>query len=194
MSEQVDFYGKIAKDIGCSRQEAKRFWIAAMHSGGASHPLVTQTQFQKVAQFHRKYRLEYEGKPRELDDELALFRIGFMLEELAEYCSASGFEELSLQLVEVIGEITSPSDRGAKRRTGEHNFHDQLDALVDLSYVVNGTAYLQGFDFDAAFQTVHEANMKKIRTERPEDSKRGSKYDVVKPHNWSPPDLKEFLE
>lgn len=192
MSEQVDFYGKIAKDIGCSRQEAKRFWIAAMHSGGASHPLVTQTQFQKVAQFHRKYRLEYEGKPRELDDELALFRIGFMLEELAEYCVASGYKKLGNDLSDLHGMLKNRETPHSFRGSGR-NFHDQLDALVDLSYVVNGTAYLQGFDFDAAFQTVHEANMKKIRTERPEDSKRGSKYDVVKPHNWSPPDLTEFL-
>ena len=63
----------------------------------------------------------------------------------------------------------------------------QLDALIDLVYVAMGTAYFEGFDFDAAFQEVHRCNMKKIRksTDR-------SKWDVVKPEGWTPPNIKEY--
>lgn len=154
-----------------------------------------KTALEQVAEFHKKFGLAYSGKPRELNTELALFRIGFMLEELAEYCSASGFMRLGLELEDLIGRIKTNESliawRGPK---ADNNFHDQLDALVDLSYVLHGTAYLQGFNLDGAFEKVHKANMKKIRTERPEDSKRGSKYDVVKPEGWVAPDLSEFLK
>lgn len=64
----------------------------------------------------------------------------------------------------------------------------QLDALVDLVYVALGTAYYEGFKFNEAFAEVHGCNMKKIQkaTER-------SKWDVVKPDGWQPPQLKEFI-
>jgi len=68
-----------------------------------------------------------------------------------------------------------------------------LDALVDLTYVVLGTAYLHGFDFNEAFRRVHEANMKKVRAEAKTDSKRGTAYDVVKPEGWTPPDLGDLV-
>lgn len=64
----------------------------------------------------------------------------------------------------------------------------QLDALVDLVYVALGTAYYEGFDFDGAFDEVHNCNMKKIQkaTER-------SKWDVVKPDGWQPPNIKDYI-
>lgn len=70
---------------------------------------------------------------------------------------------------------------------------NQLDALVDLVYVAIGTAYLQGFDFNEAWRRVHEANMKKVRVDRAENSKRGSTFDVVKPEGWTAPDLSDLV-
>ncbi len=70
----------------------------------------------------------------------------------------------------------------------------QLDALVDLMYVLLGTSYLQGFDLKEAWNRVHAANMTKIRTERADDSKRGSVYDVVKPEGFRPPDLSDLVD
>ena len=60
----------------------------------------------------------------------------------------------------------------------------RLDALVDLMYVVLGTAYLHGFPFEEAWRRVHEANMKKIRKESDR-----STFDVVKPKGWKAPQL-----
>jgi predicted HAD superfamily Cof-like phosphohydrolase len=68
------------------------------------------------------------------------------------------------------------------------NKADQLDALVDLVYVVMGTAYLQGFDFKEAWDRVHKANMAKIRGA----SKRSEGYDVIKPEGWTAPDLRDL--
>lgn len=189
-----DFYTELSEKTGMPRDQVKEFWNAALACGATNHPQIKESSFQKVAQFHRKFGLAYEGAPRELDRDTALFRIAFKLEELAEYCSASGFERLGIELDELIFRVKSNRDQIAwKGPVEDNNFHDQLDALVDQLYIIYGTAYLQGFDIDAAFQKVHEANMKKIRTEREEDSKRGSKFDVVKPEGWSPPDLTEFL-
>jgi predicted HAD superfamily Cof-like phosphohydrolase len=65
---------------------------------------------------------------------------------------------------------------------------DKLDALVDLAYVLLGTAHLHGYNFREAWRRVHEANMKKVRVERASDSKRGSAFDVIKPPGWTAPD------
>ncbi len=64
---------------------------------------------------------------------------------------------------------------------------DVLDALVDLVYVVMGTAYLQGFDFQAAWDRVHAANMAKVRG--PSDR---SEFDIIKPEGWTAPDLSDL--
>jgi len=65
----------------------------------------------------------------------------------------------------------------------------KLDALVDLVYVALGTAHLHGFDFDAAWDRVHRANMQKIRG----PSVRSGEYDVIKPAGWVAPDLRDLV-
>lgn len=69
-----------------------------------------------------------------------------------------------------------------------------LDALVDLVYVALGTAYMHGFDFNEAFRRVHEANMRKERATRPEQSKRCSALDIIKPEGWEPAYLGDLVE
>jgi predicted HAD superfamily Cof-like phosphohydrolase len=70
----------------------------------------------------------------------------------------------------------------------------KLDALVDLMYVLLGTAYLHGFNrFVEAWTRVHKANMQKVRAERVDQSTRQSIYDVVKPAGWTPPRLDDLV-
>lgn len=73
------------------------------------------------------------------------------------------------------------------------SLEDKFDALIDLAYVLYGTAHLHGFNFPEGWRRVHSANMKKVRVEREEDSKRGSRYDVVKPKGWTPPSLSDLV-
>lgn len=132
-----------------------------------------------IREFHEKFGLEYDGPPRALPDAFREFRINFNQEEALEYQQSSrkaafmrtqdDFEQYTIAL------------------------EDSLDALVDLTYVVLGAAYLHGFDFEEAWRRVHEANMAKVRTEREEDSKRGSSFDVVKPEGWQPPDHTDLV-
>ena len=120
--------------------------------------------FGDIRKFHEKFGLDYNGPPRALPDDLEEFRIKFMQEELDEY------------------------------KDPENGLAHKLDALVDLVYVALGTAYLAGFPFNEAWSRVHEANMKKVKALRPEDSKRGSVHDVVKPPGWAPPSLSDLVK
>lgn len=148
------------------------------------------SDFEKVGEFHRKMRLDYVrleslcvepdgfahvtrlsepngAGPRQLSREAIDFRHKFMQEELDEFLEAV--------------------DAGDEAKA--------LDALVDLSYVVLGTAHLMGFPWPEAFAAVHEANMQKERATGAGDprSTRGHALDVVKPKNWKAPDIAGLL-
>jgi len=119
-----------------------------------------------IKDFHTKFGLEnLDPEPKLLEDDLFNFRKDFLLEELDE-----------LVVAHMAG-----------------NLEGAADALVDLVYVALGTAYLMGIPFEACWQEVHWANMRKERAESAEDSKRGSEFDVVKPDGWEPPDLRPLL-
>lgn len=115
-----------------------------------------------IAEFHRKFGLEYVGHPRFLPEDIRQFRFDFMSEELTEYDNSG------------------------------NDLEQQFDALIDLVYVALGTAHLHGFDFREGWRRVHEANMRKVRCERPGDSLRGSTWDVIKPPGWTAPSLKDL--
>lgn len=139
-----------------------------------------QTLFADIAAFHEKFGLEYGGPARTLPEELGKFRIGFMAEELGEYCMDEEHIKVVVDYIKTRPSQDVPLDK-------------QLDALVDLVYVALGTAYMQGFNFNEAWRRVHAANMKKVRAERAVDSARGSTYDVVKPPGWVAPDLSDLV-
>ena len=137
-----------------------------------------------VVKFHTKMKISHEGESspkmekgvpivRHLPQELHEARIGFIEEELREYCQAY-----------VDGEL-----------------EPALDALVDLIYVVLGTAHLHGFTpelFDEAWKRVQRANMTKLPgVDHPELLKdRGfdmNGTDVVKPDDWEAPTFADLL-
>lgn len=123
--------------------------------------------FKDICTFHRTFKLTYDGPARQLPDDLKEFRIKFMHEELAEYEKASADGDLE----------------------------GMLDALVDLVYVAMGTAYLQGFPFEEAWDEVQRANMRKVKAgPNGEGSKRGNPNDVVKPEGWTAPDIAAVLQ
>lgn len=132
-----------------------------------------------IADFHTRYGLEYAGAPRALPDDLFVFRVLFMGEELEEY---AGLPKGSLVRV-----LKGLLDAQPVQKDSLQLRENQFDALLDLVYVTMGTAYLQGFNWAEGWRRVQRANMSKVRVERVEDSKRGSQFDVVKPEGWKPP-------
>lgn len=123
---------------------------------------------EAVREFQRKFNQGYAGPPRELPASVASLRKKLTLEE-------------STELVLAI-------DRG--------ELDEQLDALVDLLYVLIGTAVQLGVDrvLAEAFWRVHQANMKKVLVPSRLESKRDSAWDIVKPEGWSKPDLSDLVK
>lgn len=145
---------------------------------------MTKTHMEDIAEFHRKFGLGYEGKPRALPKDLSDFRLGFKEEELREYRDATKVASLELSL--------DNPDPGIITTCLE----DQLDGLVDLVYVILGTAYLHGYElrWQEAWDRVHRANMNKIRATNASQSARGSIHDVVKPQGWTKPRHNDLVE
>ena len=93
-------------------------------------------------------------------DRLIKFRLEFLKEELAEY-------EKAVLEGDAVG---------------------QIDALVDLEYVLLGNAYLSGFDsYDKHFDAVHNANMRKEKGLKPGREASGG-FDAIKPEGWIGPE------
>lgn len=153
-----------------------------------------QSFYTDIQDFHVKFELHYDGKSRELEPDMGLFRIGFMIEELAEYTANSGYPNLARALNEIHEHVKNGERWMLKRNEGGRNLEQQFDGLIDLTYVALGTAYLHGFQFDEGWKRVHAANMSKVRVENVQDSTRKSKFDVVKPKGWVPPTLSDLLE
>ncbi len=118
-----------------------------------------------IHDFHHKFGLTPSPVPSLLHPDLMSFREKFLQEELAE----------TLQAYQ------------------EGNLEKTFDGLIDLVYVALGTAYLMGLPFNRGWSEVHRANMRKVRAEKPGDSKRNSSFDVIKPEGWLPPDLSKLL-
>lgn len=153
-----------------------------------------------VHDFHAKFGLDslQPGSPQHIaDGELVLMRANFMLEELFEYAQAVGLE---LTVTEESVEFTKAEPFGNEPVL--RDLEKALDGLVDLAYVLAGTALLHGFGnkhelgktiIGEAWQRVHNANMRKIRATSAEESKRKSGFDVVKPEGWQPPKLHDLV-
>jgi predicted HAD superfamily Cof-like phosphohydrolase len=126
--------------------------------------------FKDVGEFHVKFGLPRfgDGRPPEfLTEDLLTFRLGFMLEELSEFCAAHSRKDMA----------------------------GCLDALNDLKYVLDGTAHFMALPLDEGHAEVHRKNMQKVSVESADDprSKRNHKFDIVKPEGWTPPDHNEAL-
>jgi predicted HAD superfamily Cof-like phosphohydrolase len=128
------------------------------------------TNFHDVGEFHARFGLPRvngsNGEPRAWDEDLLAFRLRFLTEELEEF--AAGLNERD---------------------------HAQVfDALLDPVYVAMGTAHLLGYPWQEGWEAVQRANLQKVRAAADgSDSKRDSRWDVVKPRGWRPPDITAIL-
>jgi predicted HAD superfamily Cof-like phosphohydrolase len=123
-----------------------------------------------VGVFHERFGLDnttgHPPGPREVTKEWLAFRVKFIREELEEFeCAA----------------ITD--DHAA-----------MFDALLDISYVVFGTAHGLGYPWQDGWDAVQAANMLKQRATSPEQSVRGGTFDIIKPPGWTPPDIAGILK
>jgi predicted HAD superfamily Cof-like phosphohydrolase len=69
---------------------------------------------------------------------------------------------------------------------------EQLDACMDMIWVILGFCHMKGYDVQGAWDEVARSNTAKInpntgKVDKREDGK------VLKPVGWTPPDLKKFI-
>jgi len=110
-----------------------------------------------VADFHLEVlQLTATESPTLLSQEFCMERFRFMSEEIEEFVDAG-----------IKGDMVGVAD-----------------ALADVIYVALGTAYQMGLPFQAIWDHVHRANMRKVRGE----TKRGNSVDARKPEDWISPE------
>jgi len=70
---------------------------------------------------------------------------------------------------------------------------EQLDACMDMIWVILGYCYMKGFNVKGAWDEVSRSNLSKIN---PETGKVFKRQDgkVLKPDGWTPPQLEQFTE
>jgi predicted HAD superfamily Cof-like phosphohydrolase len=124
--------------------------------------------YNDVGSFHKKFDLPVAGgAPHIVPHRIALFRLMFLQEELMEL--TKGVMKDDLPAI--------------------------ADALVDLVYVALGTAHYYGLPWEALWDEVQRANMKKERAAADgSNSSRENGLDVIKPKGWEPPDISGILD
>lgn len=151
--------------------------------------LLNPDVFYDIVEFHEKFDLEYNGDPRNLEPWLQAFREKFILEEFTEFMRAVSDEHAILQDVYLnFAEPEAPLIHEELTRAREQ----QLDAVVDLIYVLLGYAYLRGWYVPEAWRRVHAKNLLKERV-APDHPRARSPWDVVKPAGWKAAELKDLV-
>lgn len=138
------------------------------------------SDFSKVGDFHQKFGLPVaDGAPITIPDDVALFRLKFLLEELTEIADGYGYQ--------LTANIAPAGNRPDLPKVA--------DGLVDLVYVALGTAHMHSLPWAALFAEVQRANLSKERAAHSDDNRSVRKHslDVVKPKDFRPPNIVEVL-
>ncbi len=117
----------------------------------------------KVKEFHEKFRHPVNGQHSEISSDLRKLRIRLIFEELYELAEAGDLKDYFADLCEDnVKEWNAATwEEDGK---GQVNRVEELDALADIRYVVDGAILALGFSevFSKAFDLVHESNMSKL--------------------------------
>ncbi len=112
---------------------------------------------KKVQDFYRLFDSPVLDKKDTITKERAILRLSLALEELTELAEAFGLSATfsKMMIKKATEKIVVDTDIINKKEI--------LDALCDIQYINNGTVLETGFrfDFDNAFNDVHESNMSK---------------------------------
>ncbi len=158
------------------------------------------SSIHQVAELHDKMGHGKARLPRPgfLEPKFMAMRLNFMFEELCETAKACGFV---LEVDFEKGEFQFLLDK----EVDTTNLEDALDGLIDLQYVLLGTADLMGFShpgpgkyasssiWHEGWSRVHNANMKKEPVVNAKESTRGFNIDLKKPEGWLKPQFKDLL-
>ncbi len=139
--------------------------------------------FYDVEEFHAKFELDklFSDSPSFSIDEIIQLKIKHLFEELVEFAESCGYtlkDGIFIKDAKIVPDL-----------------ENALDALIDLTYVLFGTVLYMGLreQFIEGWKRVHSSNMTKTKALKPEDSKRGSAFDIIKGPDFIPASLKDLL-
>ena len=122
------------------------------------------SNFEEVRKFMETFGQRVTTKPQFPDEKTMQLRFDLIKEELDEL------------------------EEAMKTR----NLKEIADALTDILYVTYGAGFAYGINLDKCFKEVQRANMSKLGKDgKPLYNEKGK---VMKGPNYSPPDLKKFIE
>ena len=128
-------------------------------------PRTMNPMVSSLLEFNDAFEIPKLDQPGLGTNELIELRIKLLMEEVQEYAEAARAGDM----VEI------------------------LDALADIGYILAGTIINHGMQniYDESFSEVHRSNMAKLvdgKVIRRDDGK------VLKPQDWQPPNLAQFLQ
>lgn len=125
-----------------------------------------------------------------VSDAERLLRVRLVVEEAMEFAAAMG--------VKVTGIADDLHGHNVHSVQVELNGDpldvvEAADALCDLRYVGDGSAWTMGIPLEDVFVEVHRSNMAKVNPEtgKPDVTDDGK---VLKPEGWQPPDIRIVLQ
>jgi len=121
---------------------------------------------KQVLEFHKKFNIPHRDHLSIPEQDELLFRSSLIVEEVGEFIKASSQE----------------------------NIHDMADALVDILYVVYGTANTLGLDLEPVFDEIHRSNMTKSQKATGNTKTWYKKFKAIKGSEYSSPELFEILK
>ncbi len=122
------------------------------------------SNFKDVKLFMEKFGQIVRTQPKFPDQKTMKLRLDLIKEELSEL-------ELAMK---------------------NKNLKEVADALTDILYVTYGAGYAYGIDLDKCFKEVQRSNMSKLGSDgKPIYNENGK---VMKGPNYTPPNLKQFVE
>nr|WP_250635036.1 HAD family hydrolase [Bacillus subtilis] len=147
----------------------------------------------QVEEFHRAFHHPISEKPTPIPEDVALARTIWTAEELVEflYATAGGNKTKFYGLVtELIRGITAAESKVIKKGPVEDILVDQMDALTDVNYFVQGSFVVAGVKPQPLFDIVQDANMAKLFPDGKPRYDLGNSGKILKPEGWQPPEPK----
>ena len=148
-------------------------------------PYKLPTQVDMVHEFHQRMVIKIEDEPTMPSENTAELRFNLIFEELLELAQAMGvMQHVKIHLTDTIRRINKGERKDKK------SLIEILDALCDLTYVINGTIVSIGLEtvFVDAFEEIHRSNMTKVchgekethETIKELIEKTGDNYSIIK--------------
>ena len=147
-----------------------------------------------IEEFMRRCDQEVAAYPQLPSDEIRTLRIRLMVEELLGAVNPEEFEADPNAYVHML--IQNKSDElVASMLKGD--LVGVADGLVDVLYVVIGTAVAYGIDIQEVFDEVHRSNLSKTTWNEEEQRWHIEKDEfgkAIKPDTYSPADIKPIID